>query len=242
MISRIHKKLGTAGFVVAIVALVAALSGAAIAAGGLTAKQKKEVKKIAKKYAGKPGKPGPQGPQGLPGPAGPAGAKGDTGATGPEGPPGPEGEEGPPGATGATGAAGAAGEDGACSEANNACVMPAGSTLYGNWGYAGGEDELAFYASPISFVLAYPGVTAPQLHFVKFVDAPTADCPGSVTAPAADPGHLCVYERNVTGVTRAEFESAESPVNRYGATLVFLGTEAFAISRGTWAVTAPEAP
>jgi hypothetical protein len=82
--SHIHKKLGTAGFIISIVALVAALGGGAYAAsGGLTGKQKKEVTKIAqteaKKYAGKPGVTGPQGP------AGPAGAKGDTGGKGDNG-------------------------------------------------------------------------------------------------------------------------------------------------------------
>lgn len=77
MFTKIHEKLGTAGFVISIVALVAALSGGAYAAsGGLTGKQKKEVTKIAKKYAGKPGAPGAQGP------AGPGGPKGDTGSGG----------------------------------------------------------------------------------------------------------------------------------------------------------------
>ncbi|MBA3867401.1 MAG: hypothetical protein H0X42_13840 [Solirubrobacterales bacterium] len=53
-ISRIHQKLGTAGFIISIVALVAALGGGAYAAsGGLSGKQKKEVEKIAKKDSAK---------------------------------------------------------------------------------------------------------------------------------------------------------------------------------------------
>ena len=84
-ISRIHQKLGTAGFVISIVALVAAMGGGAYAAsGGLNGKQKKEVEKIAKKYAGKPGAAGPAGSNGS------NGAKGDTGATGAEGKQGPK--------------------------------------------------------------------------------------------------------------------------------------------------------
>ena len=59
MIERIHQKLGTAGFVIAIVALIAALGGTALAAAKLNGTQKKEVEKIAKKYAGKPGAAGP---------------------------------------------------------------------------------------------------------------------------------------------------------------------------------------
>lgn len=101
MISRIHQKLGTAGFVISIVALVAALGGGAYAAsGGLTGKQKKEVEKIAKRYAGKPGATGATGPAGA---AGPAGAKGDTGAKGDPGTNGTAGSNGTNGTNGANG-------------------------------------------------------------------------------------------------------------------------------------------
>jgi hypothetical protein len=83
MLTRIHQRLGTAGFLIAIVALVAALGGSALAASGaLTGKQKKEVEKIAKKYAGKPGA---NGANGAPGPAGAPGPKGDGGAAGTNG-------------------------------------------------------------------------------------------------------------------------------------------------------------
>jgi hypothetical protein len=96
MLSRIHQKLGTAGFVISIVALVAALGGGAYAASnGLNSKQKKEVQKIAKAEAKKvAGTPGPAGPKGDTGSAGGAGPKGDTGA------------QGAPGANGGAGAAG----------------------------------------------------------------------------------------------------------------------------------------
>lgn len=77
MFSRLHSRLGTAGFVVAIVALVAAVAGTAFAATGLNSKQKKEVKKIAKSVV----------QQGPAGPAGAAGANGANGAAGPQGAP-----------------------------------------------------------------------------------------------------------------------------------------------------------
>jgi hypothetical protein len=106
MISKLHQRLGTAGFIISIVALVAALGGGAYAAsGGLTGKQKKEVEKIAKQYAGKPGKNGAPGATGATGPAGAAGtagSKGDTGATGTAGATG-TGTAGPAGAPGANG-------------------------------------------------------------------------------------------------------------------------------------------
>jgi hypothetical protein len=98
MLTRIHQRLGTVGFVISIVALVAALGGGAYAAsGGLTGKQKKEVEKIAKKYAGQPGSPGATGP------AGSAGAKGDTGSVGANGTNGSPGEKGDRGEKGNAG-------------------------------------------------------------------------------------------------------------------------------------------
>jgi hypothetical protein len=95
VISRIHQKLGTAGFIISIVALVVALGGGAYAAKGtLTGKQKKEVETIAKKFAGKPGAAGAAGAQGAKGDAGAAGSNGGSGDKGPQGPAGPKGEAG----------------------------------------------------------------------------------------------------------------------------------------------------
>lgn len=240
MISRIHSKLGTAGFIVAIVALVAALGGGAYAAQqGLNGKQKKEVKKIAKKFAGKQG---PAGPQGLPGPAGPAGAPGAKGDKGDKGDTGDEGPQGNPGP------AGPAGEDGACSEANNDCTMPAGSSLYGHWSYGSGGESYA--TSSISFNLTYPDPEGPELHFVTFEEveeeeAPAA-CPGSLTNPEAEPGNLCVYAQKATAVTSpGTFEKstteAAGHLDAHGVTLYFFSVQ-FNVDAGTWAVTAPEAP
>lgn len=90
MISRIHRQLGTAGFVVAIAVLVAALGGGAYAAsGGFSAKQKQEIRSIAKRQAQKLAKRFTQ-----PGPQGSAGAQGQPGSRGPEGAPGATGGQG----------------------------------------------------------------------------------------------------------------------------------------------------
>jgi hypothetical protein len=135
VISRVHQKLGTAGFFIAIVALVAALCGGAYAAkdgnggkqtatasnssknkphsknksskAGLNSKQKKQVKNISRTEAKKLVTAGPAGP------AGPAGAKGDKGDNGGKGDTGAAGPAGPTGATGAPGAPGAKGDTGA---------------------------------------------------------------------------------------------------------------------------------
>jgi hypothetical protein len=156
VISRIHQKLGTAGFIISIVALVAALGGGAYAAsGGLNGKQKKEVEKIAKKYAGKPGANGAPGAAGPAGSTGPAGAKGDAGTNGANGSPGAAGKsvvrvndapqncaeggvtyqvEGS--STGneiCNGEEGPPGPEGVCS--TSSCHLPTGVTETGTWSF-----------------------------------------------------------------------------------------------------------
>lgn len=103
MISKLHERLGTAGFVISIVALVAALGGGAYAAtGGLTGQQKKEVTKIAQAEAKKFAKKGPAGPEGKQGPAGAAGKDGSNGTNGSNGTDGAAGAAGAPGTNGKT--------------------------------------------------------------------------------------------------------------------------------------------
>jgi Collagen triple helix repeat (20 copies) len=252
MISRIHNKLGTAGFVVAIVALVAALSGAAFAAGGgLNAKEKKEVKKIAKKFAGKNGKNGVNGTNGTNGAQGPKGDKGDKGDKGEKG---DRGEVGP------------AGEAGMCSEAEPECSLASGATVAGVWAASGGEGDYAM--APISYpvrispapkvvttrdvggftigIVAENGATS-----VLGVDeglatpeelqgAYEAACPGTAAAPEAAPGFTCIYTSKVEGVIAVPWElgSQSEPGHEFGVVLPFKpnGDEAYA--RGSWAATA----
>src|ERR1700761_3323814 len=189
MFSRIHEKLGTAGFVISIVALVAALGGGAYAAsGGLNGKQKKEVEKIAKKYAGKPGASGatgPAGPAGAPGPAGGAGGKGELGPQGPAGPQGPEGEEGEEGEPGEEGSPWTAGG-----------TLPSEATETGVWGPRI-ELETGGHWYPISFAipLAAPLDESHQV-IVNEAEGETSatGCPGQEGGtPTAEPGYLCVY-------------------------------------------------
>jgi Collagen triple helix repeat (20 copies) len=164
MFSKIHQKLGTAGFVISILALIVALGGAAYAAlPGLNSKQKKEVKKIAKQLAGQDGAQGPQGNSGSAGAKGDQGTKGDTGA---------------PGAPGLNGA------NGACSVGNNECVLPPGGTLTGVWAF---KDQGTKHIVSISFplrVIPHPTFALPEN---------TQHCPGSAANPEAEPGYFCIY-------------------------------------------------
>jgi hypothetical protein len=201
MFSRIHQKLGTAGFIIAIVALVAAMGGGAWAAQAkLTSPQKKEVKNLAQTEAKKFATAGPAGATGAPGAKGDAGAKGDTGTPG------------GPGADGNSVEAETVGKGAKCAEGGTvfkiatiekgkACngaegspwtvggVLPTGKTETGTWvGAVKGAGSVAVV--PISFFL--PLETAPTPTFVEGTSAP--GCPGIVSGkPTANSGNLCLY-------------------------------------------------
>jgi len=248
MISRIHDRLGTAGFVVAVVALIAALSGVAIAAGGLSKSQEKQVKKIVKKEIKK--HPGPEGKQGP---------KGDTGAAGAPGAPGAPGKPGAPGAPGAPG------EPGVCSISQPECVLAPGATETGDWSFtapSGGGIGFSTISLPLQ---ANPALTftgggetiqwvAPEIesdteraeHGGEPYD--TTHCPGSTAEPKALPGFLCIYGKEAFNIHQFELEQPIKPWGEptadlnSGVTLQWeiKNSEVMAFAFGSWAYTAPE--
>lgn len=260
MISRIHSKLGTAGFIVAIVALVAALSGVAIAASGLNGKQKKEVKKIAqteaKKFSGVPGPPGPAGPAGPAGAAGPKGDKGDTGSQGSAGAAGkgvvltaePKGANCKEGGTKVEVEGNAASKKFVCNGLTGFTdTLPSGKTETGAWALGQSSE-----ASAVALSFNIPLAQAPEkIHYVKLdekeytrsgesfaVADPPVNCLGEVADPEALPGHVCVYEGvnlgEAAGFFANEFVEALYPT---GAVFDYI-IEPGQIANGTWAVTA----
>jgi hypothetical protein len=221
MFARIHNRLGTAGFVIAIAALIVALGGAAYAAlPGLNSKQKKEVKKISKQFAGKTGDQGP---------------KGDTGSAGPKGEQGPKGDSGAPGKDGQNGKDG---EAGACSTIDNECVLPPGGTLTGVWSLRD-QGQILYY---VSFSFPLQVIPRPEAVIPNDEEEFQKHCHGSAAEPEADPGYVCTYaseeENIVIGVPRGTSSS--------GMIWEILSPdkEALARARGTWAVTqrCPEDP
>jgi hypothetical protein len=267
MLSKLHDRLGTAGFVVAIVALVAALAGTAFAAAGLNGKEKKEVKKIAKQFAGKrgpagkAGPAGPAGPQGLKGDTGAAGSPGKDGAVGPPGPAGPAGatgDAGPAGAAGATGDAGAAGAAGPEGPEGSPWTaggtLPPGETEVGEWAAGPFEGEAL---TSISFPIP---VASPITNIKTLLagedgeDAPECDngvgATGSASNPEADPGWLCVFVGftlfaggKVSAVLNNQLGAGATDTS--GAVLTLEDGPAASepeLAAGSFAVTAPLAP
>jgi hypothetical protein len=247
MFERIHQKLGTAGFVIAILALVAALGGTAFAAAKLNGTQKKEVEKIAKKYAGAPGANGTAGPAG---PVGPAGPKGDAGANGGAGAVGPTGPAGAKGATGATGATGLSGFT---------ATLPSGKTETGTWsisqGWTGGTGLFPNTAISFPIPLAAGGGEGSAAGFnqkaTEEEEFEASGCQGTVAEPTAPPGKLCVYTHFEEGSNAetgfVEPRALDGSLFSYGtsgATLfvgILKGNElpSKIEASGSWAVTAP---
>lgn len=260
MISRMHRRLGTAGFIISIVALIAALSGGAYAASGaLTGKQKKEVEKIARSVS-KPGKPGPTGP------------------TGPTGAPGAKGENGSNGTNGTNGTNGKSvklvneepelcpNEEGfsyeieGTSDLNEICSATGGAAAALPATLALGETETGTWATDFFTSASFTSISFPvrlsaeidetHVKVVKEGGTPPAECndgvapPPSVEHPEAKPGYLCLF------VEAFAADASESTVEIFspsgggagaGATgaLLKIEDEAGANNRGfgTWAVT-----
>jgi hypothetical protein len=250
MVSRIHQKLGTAGFIIAIVALVAAMGGGAYAAkGALTGKQKKEVQKIAKKEAKKEAKKfAKAGPAGATGPAGPAGSKGGDGAQGPTGPQGAKGDKGDPGVNGASVTSRNATvaeclEGGTAFEVNG---LPAGKACNGGQGQDGERGEPWAPESQLPPSATETGVFAASGTYEPFAKAVAT---ASFTVPLSEGDAEAISEEvsgafpNIHVLAIGEDETdecpgtADAPAAAAGQLCVYtteksglFGTEAIAVS------------
>jgi hypothetical protein len=165
---------------------------------------------------------------------------------GASGPRGATGSTGPAGATGATGAAGIQGIPGPTSQ-----TVPAGSTIHGVYGLelevpAGGAIEGDF----VSYPMTLP--SPPTGEVFSASGHATTHWAGSVSAPAADPGYLCVYRTIGTGTITGTLlynpqneSSPPGPGSVYGFDVEDQFTPSSSASvildEGVWAYTAPSA-
>lgn len=147
----------------------------------------------------------------------PAGAKGDKGDTGGAGPAGPAGPI--------------------------ASDLPSGVTLRGTFASQGnGAGNQARQGVSFGLQLA----SDPTPHYIKVGGVRPAGCAGgTAAAPAADPGHLCVYEGGT--INASETRGFFNPINDdfshvapwgFGVYVNGAGAGTF-LAQGTWAVTSP---
>lgn len=147
----------------------------------------------------------------------------------------PAGVRGPQGPEGARGQAGQTGPPG--NPAAYPSVLPSGRTEVGVFSareFASASGKAT--SSPISFPI--PLSAAPS----QTAFAPDPSCTGSVTAPTAAPGTLCVYPGQTVN---ASVFTTDDQGNNGGATREGAGLQVVSdaagdtIAQGSWAVTAP---
>ena len=174
-----------------------------------------------------------------------------------------QGRQGPKGDTGARGAPGTAGTAGS---SIFGASIPSGKTVSGAWGgryiapqAADNNSYLIAYSFPVKAPTALLDAqvnTAPYTGAVQLGGAsPAADadstCTGSVDAPTAPTGKVCIYIGSVNNATVAGFQlinpgagGTGQPGDAYGFIVRILdagtvGNTATASAEGTWAYTAP---
>jgi hypothetical protein len=232
--------------IVAFAALFVALGGVGYAASGLISGPSGVIHSCYQKTKGnlrivKAGKPclkseralafnqqGPQGKQGL---------QGLQGTTGQQGPHGTTGQQGLQGTTGQQGQQGATGPAGPLTTA-----LPSGQTLRGSFNLdtvAAGASQINGSAIAFGFSLA----SAPAAQIIPVGGSTTAQCAGSVAAPSAAAGYLCLYESTKSNLSSLEVCNSGNvcpAANAFGAELFAIATATgrFYVD-GTWAVKAP---
>jgi hypothetical protein len=121
--------------------------------------------------------------------------------------------------------------------------LPPGKTMKGSYMVGAMSSGGTYYGLA---VFSFPQQLAanPIPHYMAVGATPTAQCPGSNDAPAAAPGHLCIYENAKSNVaTFTISDPARNLANtsgRWGAYIQITAAAAgLFYSNGTWAVTAP---
>jgi hypothetical protein len=118
-------------------------------------------------------------------------------------------------------------------------MVPPGKTLVGRYGYDYDTDGTGDGGTSISYPIPMPGTLTNR--YIDAGGAPTDDCPGTVSNPAAEPGFLCVYAAVRIGSSSGGGFLGSS---RFGTSVLATdnGTAGDLYEAGTWAATAPLAP
>jgi hypothetical protein len=148
---------------------------------------------------------------------------------------GPEGQRGEQGERGEQGAQGPAG--------GFTAQLPSGETMMGTWG---GEFKPTAANQNFGTTVTFPFALSaePTVHIVEQSAAAPAECPGTAANPAAQAGHLCLFELNAfnrAALTTYNPSTASINGSKYGFLVTFNsgGGSSVSLSYGTWAATAP---
>jgi hypothetical protein len=222
--ARLRARRPSPAMLIAVLALFMAMGGSALAAHHYLINSTRQINpRVLKALKGRRGDTGRRGPLGPVGPNGPRGPQGKEGPSGKEGKPGKTGEPGPFPKT-----------------------LPSGKTLSGVFQATDGIPPKlkGFAQATISF--PFPLAANPKVEVIEAGGKATEHCPGSLEAPAAAAGYLCLYVWSSNGPVVGTYNPAnETPgAGRVGAvafTEVKCEGETACNGHlvGTWAVTAP---
>jgi hypothetical protein len=165
---------------------------------------------------------------------------GSPGAPGPIGPMGAQGPQGPKGDTGLQGLKGPQGVP--------PTVLPSGATVTGTWGASGYAPSTANAVAWTGISFPVPLASAPTLAIATIINPDPSHCPGTLSAPAAAPGVVCIYVDTTHAVHVGGFSAfppgadpnTTSGASRFGLIFV-LGNADVAgpfMGAGSWALTA----
>lgn len=167
------------------------------------------------------------------------GPQGPAGAAGPQGPEGRQGPVGVPGRPGVQGAAGPAGR-------NASQPLQSGETVYGVLGgealattSANGLQQWISLPAPAPAVLDNAHIGIEQNTMTADADP---DCTGTVDAPTAPAGQLCIYFlQHDPAMCQDETGFAAPQLGRYGFVfrIALEGMSGSCLVQGVWVYTAP---
>jgi hypothetical protein len=161
---------------------------------------------------------------------------------GPAGRNGRNGTNGKNGTNGANGATGSKGESGA--PGGFFGVLPSGKMMTGTYA-SQGDVAGQQYRTAVSFLLSLPAApTGEHIHYIKSGEAVPPGCGGTVAAPVALPGNLCIFEGHSIGnsANRGEVNPVNDEANLsmpvFGFGIYATCETLECVNEGTWAVTA----
>lgn len=228
---------------VAVIALVFAMAGGAYAAKRYVITSTNQISpKVLKALAGKAAPKGASGAAGAQGAAGVQGPGGAQGASGSQGSAGPKGEQGERGSEGPRGLKGEPGQTGFTDK------LPSGKTETGTWTVgAFGLSKPANVVASISFPI--PLATGGEAVLLNEAEteagAGTSGCTGTLAAPTAPKGKLCIYtwfedNEQLSFAPEVKTPEGESTFQTSGSYILFaVNAGGHANASGVWAVTAP---